>query len=232
MKFSVKSTIILACLTLAVGLFLPASAQNSNSTSANGAIVSLAGTAWTVVETDSDGSRDIFNFMSDGTLSYSYQNGFYTNGTWKQDGDSIYIEMNKKFVEYTGRITGTHIEGTASNVKKENWTWTANILSGAFSEDTAQGNSSGASVAGTIWSGADTAEGLYDYEFMTNGTLRYTYKSGSFTDGTWWQKGDTIYMSMNNKYSERLGRITGTHMEGNAWNVKDKKWTWVADKRP
>jgi hypothetical protein len=147
-----------------------------------------------------------------------------------QDGDSIYIEMNKKFVEYTGRITGTHIEGKASNIKKENWTWTADILSGAFSENTTRGNSSIASVAGSTWAGPDTMGRHYTYEFLPNGTLHYTYENGSFTDGIWWQEGDSIYMSMNNKYSERLGRITGTHMEGNVWNTVGKKWTWSADR--
>jgi hypothetical protein len=123
MKILVKNIGISALLTLAMGLFMTAFAQNARSQSA----INVAGTSWTVVETDGD--NDIFNFLADGTLSYSYQNGSYTNGTWKQDGDSIYIEMNHKFVEYHGRITGTHIEGTASNIKKKNWTWTADMKS-------------------------------------------------------------------------------------------------------
>jgi hypothetical protein len=122
----VKNVVISALLTLAVGLTTPALAQNSNARSAS-AVASLAGTSWTVVETDGD--NDIFNFLADGTLSYSYQNGSYTNGAWKQDGDSIYIEMNNKFFEYQGRITGTHIEGNAWNVKGLNWTWTADMKS-------------------------------------------------------------------------------------------------------
>jgi hypothetical protein len=229
MKIPAKNIVISAFLTLAVGLSMPVSAQNPNSTSAASTVASLAGTSWTVVETDGD--NDIFNFLADGTLYYSYQNGSYTNGTWKQDGASIYIEMNNKFVEYQGRISGTHIEGTASNVKDKHWTWTADILSVAFSGNTARGNSSVVSVAGTTWTGPDTMGRHYTYEFLTGGTMHYTYENGSFTDGTWWQEVDTIYMSMNNKYSERLGRITGSHMEGNAWNTVGKKWTWTADKR-
>jgi hypothetical protein len=160
--------------------------QNLPASAANGGVASIGGTSWTVVETNSSGDRDIFNFMPNGTLAYSYQNGSYTNGTWKQDVDSIYIEMNNKFVEYQGRVTGTHIEGKASNTKKENWTWTADILSVVFSENTVQDNSSVASVAGTTWSGADSLDRHYDYEFLTNGTLHYKYENGSFTDGTWW----------------------------------------------
>jgi hypothetical protein len=87
------------------------------------------------------------------------------------------------------------------------------------------------SVSGTTWSGVDSLGKHYDYEFRTDGSLRYSYETGSFTDGIWRQDGDSIYMAMNNKYSERQGRITGTHMGGNAWNVVGLKWTWAADKR-
>jgi hypothetical protein len=205
--------------------------RNTSSAYSNCAAASLAGTSWTVVETDTEGSRDIFNFLANCTLSYSYQNGSYTNGTWKQDGASIYIEMNNKFVEYRGRISGSHIEGTASNVKGHNWTWTADIQSAASARNAPPINSSVASVAGTTWTGPDTMGRHYTYEFLTDGSMHYTYENGSFTDGAWKQDGDSIYMSINNKYSERQGRITGSHMQGDAWNVKGQKWTWTADKR-
>lgn len=125
MRIQAKNIVISAFLTLAVALTMTAFAQNPTPPTGNGNAASLAGTSWNVVETDSIGSRDIYNFMPDGTLAYSYQNGSYTNGTWKQDGDSIYIEMNHKFVEYEGRIKGRHIEGTAANIKGEKWTWIA-----------------------------------------------------------------------------------------------------------
>ena len=86
------------------------------------------------------------------------------------------------------------------------------------------------SVAGTTWAGPDTHGRHYVYRFLADGTIDYTYETGHFTNGTWIQDGDTIYMSINKKYSERKGRITGTHMEGDAWNVKGEKWTWIADK--
>ena len=85
------------------------------------------------------------------------------------------------------------------------------------------------SVAGTIWNGPDSHGRHYVYEFLKDNTLHYTYENGSFTNGIWKQEGDSIYISINNKYSERLGRITGRHMEGDAWNVKGEKWTWAAD---
>jgi hypothetical protein len=103
----------------------------------------------------------------------------------------------------------------------------------AFAQNpyTLSANGTVASVAGTTWVGPDTHGRHYVYEFLTDGTLTYTYENGSFTNGTWRQSESAIYMSMNNKYSERLGQITGTHMEGIAWNVKGEKWTWVADRK-
>jgi hypothetical protein len=91
--------------------------------------------------------------------------------------------------------------------------------------------SSTPSIAGTTWAGPDTHGRHYVYEFRADGAMHYTYENGSFTDGFWKQDGDSIYMSINNKFSERKGRITGSHMEGDAWNVKGEKWTWIADKK-
>jgi hypothetical protein len=227
MKNPVKHVVITVLFTLTMGMFITAFAQNARAQSA----INVSGTSWTVVETDTEGSRDIFNFLPDGTLSYSYQPGSFTNGKWKQNGNSIYIEMNNKFVEYQGRISGTHIEGTASNIKGNHWTWTADMQSAPSRGFIAQGNSSVPSIAGTTWAGPDTMGRHYTYEFLPDGTLRYIYENGNFTDATWKQDGDSIYMSINNKFSERLGRIIGTHMEGNAWNTKGQKWTWTADKR-
>jgi hypothetical protein len=229
MKISVTSIAKLALLNLAAVMAITAVAQNSSYASSSA--INLSGTSWSVVETDPDASRDIFNFMPDGTLAYSYQNGSYTNGTWKQDGDSIYIEMNHKFVEYKGRITGTHIEGTAANIKGESWTWTADLRSSSPSAYSAQSSSNPSSISGTTWIGPDTMGRHYTYVFHADGTLTYSYENGSYSDGTWRQDGDSIYMSMNNKYSERQGRITGTHMEGKAWNKVGKNWTWIADLR-
>jgi hypothetical protein len=87
------------------------------------------------------------------------------------------------------------------------------------------------SVARTTWVGTDSGGDYYEYTFLSDGTLKYKSPAGVFTHAAWKQDGDTIYMEMNNKYSEYQGRISGTHMEGNAWNVKGRKWTWVADKQ-
>lgn len=85
------------------------------------------------------------------------------------------------------------------------------------------------SVSGTTWVGPDTHGRNYTYVFNADGSLTYTYETGTFTDGNWTQDDNIIHITMNKKFSERLGHITGTHMEGDAWNVKGEKWTWQAE---
>ena len=85
-------------------------------------------------------------------------------------------------------------------------------------------------VSGTTWVGTDSDGDYYEYYFQTDGALYYKNPSGLFRNGTWKQNGSSIYMETNDKYSEYQGRISGTHMEGNAWNVKDRTWNWKADK--
>ncbi|MGA2632609.1 MAG: hypothetical protein ABSF16_00075 [Terracidiphilus sp.] len=119
MMIYVKCIAISALLAFAVGLSMPAFAQNSNLPD----VPSLVGTSWNVAETDGD--NDVFTFVADGTLHYFDGKKNYENGTWKQDGDSIYIEMNNKYCQYQGRISGMHMEGRAWNVTGKNWTWVA-----------------------------------------------------------------------------------------------------------
>ncbi len=95
----------------------------------------------------------------------------------------------------------------------------------------AQDNSPVPSVAGTTWAGVDFHDDHYEYIFRPNHELDYQYPGGFYTNGTWRQMGDVIYMETNHKFSERQGRIVGTHMSGNGWNVNGEKWTWQADEK-
>jgi len=88
-----------------------------------------------------------------------------------------------------------------------------------------------ASVAGTTWAGTDSDGDHYEYKFQASGALHYSSPTGFWKNGTWKQEGNEIYMETNNKYSERQGTISGNRMEGQAWNVKDRRWTWVAEKK-
>jgi hypothetical protein len=91
-------------------------------------------------------------------------------------------------------------------------------------------------VTGTTWAGTDSDGDYYEYTFEPKGVLHYKSPSGFFTDGTWQQYEDEIYMQtyLNQtakKYSERMGQITGTHMQGYALNITGRRWSWVADKK-
>ena len=121
MKITVKNIGISALLTLAVGLCMAAFAQNARAQSA----ISVSGTTW--VGTDSDGDYYEYTFQVKWRLYYKSPSGFWTNGTWKQDGSSIYMETNKKYSEYQGQISGTHMEGNAWNIKDKHWTWVADL---------------------------------------------------------------------------------------------------------
>jgi hypothetical protein len=93
-----------------------------------GGVKSVAGTVWAGQE--SDGDYYEFHFIEDGSLNYNSPSGFWTNGTWRQDGTSIYMETNNKFSERKGVITGTVMKGSASNVKGAEWTWTFELQEG------------------------------------------------------------------------------------------------------
>ncbi len=222
MKNPVKHIVISALFTLAVGLFMTAIAQHARAQS----VINVSGTTW--VGTDSDGDYYEYSFQADGALHYKSPSGFWMNGTWKQDGDSIYMETNNKYSEYQGRITGTHIEGNAWNIKGRKWTWVANLLNAS----TPSANGTVASIAGSSWTVVETDGDNDIFNFLADGTLSYSYQKGSYTNGTWKQYGDSIYIQMNNKFVEYTGQITATHIKGDASNVKGKHWTWTADKRP
>jgi formylglycine-generating enzyme required for sulfatase activity len=84
---------------------------------------SVGGTTW--VGKDSQGQYREFHFQKDGALHYRSGTSYSTNGTWKQNGNTIYMETNKKYAEFQGLIRGDRMEGNAWNVKGLRWTWTA-----------------------------------------------------------------------------------------------------------
>ena len=119
MKIPVESFVISALLTLAVSLSMPAFAQNPKASS----VISVSGTTW--VGTGFDGDSYEYSSQADGAFHYKSPSGLHTNGAWKQDGNSIYMETNNKYSEYRGLISGTHIEGKTWNIKGHIWTWVA-----------------------------------------------------------------------------------------------------------
>ncbi len=128
MKNPVKNIAISTLLTLALGLFMTAFVQNAKAQSA----INVTGTTW--VGTDSDGDYYEYTFVAGGVLHFKSPSGFYTNGTWQQDGDWIYMQTyymdtNRKYSERLGQIKGTHMDGAAGNVVGRTWKWVADLRS-------------------------------------------------------------------------------------------------------
>jgi hypothetical protein len=126
MKIPVKNIVMSTLLTLAVGLFMTAFTQKAMAQS----VINVTGTTW--VGTDSDGDYYEYTFVAGGALHYKSPQGFYTNGTWQQDGDWIYMQTyyqktTRKYAERLGQIKGTHMEGAAANVVGRTWTWVADL---------------------------------------------------------------------------------------------------------
>jgi len=84
-------------------------------------VPSVLGSVWSGV--DSDGDHYTFRFEQNGILSYTSPTGTYRNGTWKQDGPSIAVEINNHYSDYTGTIAGNEMAGTATNVTGKKWNW-------------------------------------------------------------------------------------------------------------
>lgn len=93
---------------------------------------SLEGTSWIGI----DGTKQLkyeMTFMPGNVFQYSYYDDQgkkvlihgtgIGQGTWRQSGNAIYMEINNKFAEKNGVINGTSMSGSATNKKGENWNW-------------------------------------------------------------------------------------------------------------
>lgn len=92
------------------------------------------------------------------------------------------------------------------------------------------------SIEGTTWSGPDSDGDQYEYTFLAGGQLRFrTNTMGSertYEDaGDYWAQNGRIVIMVTTKYATRVGIIDGSKMHGDAWNVREHRWTWDAVKQ-
>jgi hypothetical protein len=80
----------------------------------------VEGTTW---EGRSNLGVFIVRFERGGVLSYTSPGGTYRNGTWRQLGNVIYLEMNNHYADYRGEIRGDRLVGEASNKVGAHWKW-------------------------------------------------------------------------------------------------------------
>jgi len=64
-------------------------------------------------------------FLIGGILRYTTANGTWSNGTWHQEGNVVTFEMNSHYADYTGRVRGRLMTGTAHNQTGRTWDWSA-----------------------------------------------------------------------------------------------------------
>ena len=60
-------------------------------------------------------------FESDGTLTYGYNHNFHRGGSWALEGNKVYFEVNKKYREFKGTVTGNMLQGDSWNVAGTRW---------------------------------------------------------------------------------------------------------------
>jgi hypothetical protein len=87
----------------------------------------LEGTTWSGI--DSGGKSFVYEFLPEGVLKYTTEAGTFTQGSWEQDGKLVYFEMNDKYAENEGVISGNLMTGNGWNQAGYKWTWTANNVS-------------------------------------------------------------------------------------------------------
>jgi hypothetical protein len=60
-------------------------------------------------------------FEPSGVLMFTYNNSTSTAGSWRSEGNTLYMEMNKKYCEFRGVRTGNTIDGDSWNVAGLRW---------------------------------------------------------------------------------------------------------------
>ena len=81
-------------------------------------VLELAGTTW--VGKDFVANYRI-TFERDGTMTYGANNAKNRGGSWKLVGHTLYFEMNKKYREFQGTVSGNVLQGDSWNVTGKRW---------------------------------------------------------------------------------------------------------------
>jgi hypothetical protein len=113
----------MASLFLALCLSCTTHAQVSES------ISSVAGTSWAGIVTSPDSAgrfQDFayeFEFLTGSKLRWRWRGTVYDNGTWKQSGRDVLLELNDGHSTWRGTIEGNRMSGNSSNKEGYQWNW-------------------------------------------------------------------------------------------------------------
>lgn len=84
---------------------------------------SLVGTTWVSNEDEVKLGVLEYTFHEGGRLTWRNQNGaqVWTEGSWRQEGEHLYWEVNKRYVDYDVDFVGGQFEGVAVNKNNLKW---------------------------------------------------------------------------------------------------------------
>lgn len=112
-------------LTLALFILFLSLIQGSLAqTTPNSESQVLIGTRWII--TDENGDKETVELQKDDVLKVEGWRPSRVKSTWDLNGTTIEFYFNNGYAIYTGSLQGSeNMKGTAKNVHKETWTWTA-----------------------------------------------------------------------------------------------------------
>lgn len=89
----------------------------------------------------------------------------------------------------------------------------------------------------STWHGVDSDGDFYEFTFLEGGRLRYRTTTArtdtaSFSDpeDKWLFNGSSIAILLGNT-SVQLGTVHNDAMEGSAWNLNGRRWTWKLNRK-
>jgi hypothetical protein len=109
-----------AAVCAALALLVAPGTQRGSATAQGQAPASIEDTEWVGPDT-TENWITTYRFEKGGVLAYSYNGRSYRNGTWRQDGNTVYFETNNKYRETRAILKGDRLEGDSWNVTGKKW---------------------------------------------------------------------------------------------------------------
>ena len=83
------------------------------------------------------------------------------------------------------------------------------------------------SLEGTTWEGPSQYDGFIRWHFGAKGKLSYANEYDTWTNGSWTQRGEAVYIEANGRYAEHIGVFKDGAIIGNGHNVGGvSTWQW------
>lgn len=188
---------------------------------------SLTGTTWSGL----DGAGKVsFMFLGGNKVRAKFENSpTWTTGTWRQNGKTVTLYI-AELSTWEGTITGSTLQGDASNIVGEKWRWSVTRSGAANRADMIAPSIANSTWEGT-WNYYESAPEQCRIEFRADGNLVFTHKDGTSELGTWQQAGTTVRFAVGKGIDREFQQVAeGTFfdgkLEGRGYTARGGKWTW------